>query len=148
MEAIILIGIQAAGKTSFYRERFFETHVRISLDMLRTRRREEILVKACLAAKQPFVVDNTNVRATERARYIALARAARFRVTGYFFEPEPNASYARVALRTGRDRIPPAGLFGTLKRFERPRLEEGFDELFRVLIPGPGQFEVKKWSND
>lgn len=148
MEAIILIGIQGAGKTSFYRERFFETHIRLSLDMLRTRRREEILLKACLDAKQPFVVDNTNVQATERARYIVPARAAGFRVVGYFFEPEPNASYARNALRTGRDRIPPAGLFGTLKRLERPRLEEGFDELFRVLIPAPGQFEVKKWRGD
>lgn len=37
MEAIVFVGIQAAGKTSFYRERFFRTHIRLSLDMLRTR---------------------------------------------------------------------------------------------------------------
>jgi len=38
MEAVIFVGLQAAGKSTFYRERFFDTHVRINLDMLRTRR--------------------------------------------------------------------------------------------------------------
>ncbi len=54
--------------------------------MLRTRHREQFLVKACLGAKQSFVVDNTNVTRADRARYIPLARAAEFRVIGYYFE--------------------------------------------------------------
>jgi hypothetical protein len=33
MEAVILVGIQAAGKSTFYRERFFQTHLRISLGL-------------------------------------------------------------------------------------------------------------------
>lgn len=70
MEAVIFIGIQASGKTSFYKERFFETHVRLSLDMLKTRHRQRLLIEACVAAQQPFVVDNTNVRQEERAEYI------------------------------------------------------------------------------
>ena len=80
-EAVIFTGVQAAGKSTFYRERFFETHVRINMDMLRTRRRERLLLDACLAGRQPFVVDNTNVLAAERARYIEPARAAGFIVT-------------------------------------------------------------------
>jgi predicted kinase len=56
MEAVVLIGIQASGKTTFYQQRFFATHVRISLDLLRTRE------------QQRFVVDNTNITAAERAR--------------------------------------------------------------------------------
>ena len=40
MEAVIVCGIQGAGKTAFVRERFFETHVRISRDLLRTAHRE------------------------------------------------------------------------------------------------------------
>jgi hypothetical protein len=59
MQALIFTGIQTSGKTTFYRERFFETHIRISLDMLRTRNREQILLQACLEARQPFVKDNT-----------------------------------------------------------------------------------------
>jgi hypothetical protein len=38
-QAVIFVGMQASGKTSFYRQRFFETHLRISLDMARTRQR-------------------------------------------------------------------------------------------------------------
>jgi hypothetical protein len=31
MEAVILIGIQGSGESTFCRERFFNTHVRISI---------------------------------------------------------------------------------------------------------------------
>ncbi len=85
MEAIIFTGIQGSGKSTFCRERFFHTHVRLSMDMLRTRHREAILLRACLDGKQPFVVDNTNPTAAERARYVTPARAAGFRVVGYYF---------------------------------------------------------------
>ena len=40
MQAVILCGLQGAGKTTLYRDRFLATHVRISLDLLRTRARE------------------------------------------------------------------------------------------------------------
>src|SRR4051812_37165942 len=114
MEMILFIGIQAAGKTTFYRERFFETHVRVSMDLLRTRYRERLFMDACLSTQQRFVVDNTNPTRADRARYIEAARRARFRVIGYFFEPDPHASYERNQARTGKRRVPPAGLFGTL----------------------------------
>lgn len=58
MELVLFIGIQATGKSSFYRERFFKTHVRVNLDMLKTRHREGLLVKACIDGKIPFFVDN------------------------------------------------------------------------------------------
>ena len=40
VEAVIFVGLQGSGKSTFYRERFFDTHVRLSLDMLKTRHRE------------------------------------------------------------------------------------------------------------
>ena len=48
------------------------------LDMLRTRNREAILVRACIEARQRFVVDNTNPTQADRARYVVPARAAGF----------------------------------------------------------------------
>ena len=86
VEAVLFIGVQGSGKSTFYPERFFATHVRINLDMLRTRQRAQILLNACIEAKQSFVIDNTNALATDRARYIPFARAAGFRVVAYFFE--------------------------------------------------------------
>ena len=67
MEMIVLSGVQATGKSSFYKARYFRTHVRVSLDQLRTRNRERELVALCLRLGQPLVVDNTNVTRVERA---------------------------------------------------------------------------------
>ncbi len=146
MEAIIFIGIQALGKTSFYKARFFETHVRLSLDMLKTRHRERLLVEACVAAKQPFAVDNTNVRRAERAEYILQARAGRFRVLGYFFEPQVEQALSWNQQRGGKAVIPVPGLLGTLKHLERPHLGEGFDHLYRVQVGQGGEFVVESWE--
>ena len=142
MEAVIFCGIPASGKTSFYRERFFETHVRINLDMLRTRRRESLLLRACLEGQQRFVVDNTNLTREDRARTIVPALAAGFRVVGYFFASDPKAAFARNRQRPKGAAVPAAGLFGAQKKLRPPTLDEGFAELFTVRLIEGGGFEV------
>jgi predicted kinase len=148
VEAVIFVGIQASGKSSFYREGFFDTHLRINLDMLKTRHREWILMRACIEAKQPFVVDNTDPSIEERARYIEIARSGGFRVVGYYFRSPPKEALTRNARRTGKARIPEKGILGTHKRLRVPRLEEGFDELYYVRIDGTGCFVVEEWSDE
>src|SRR3954470_16950177 len=86
MEAVIFTGIQGSGKSTFFRERFFDTHVRISLDVLKTRNRERLFLQACLSTGQRFVINNRNRRAEDRAPYIAAAKQTAFRITGYFFD--------------------------------------------------------------
>jgi predicted kinase len=99
-------------------------------------------MQACLSTQQRFVVDNTNPTRAERARYMAEARKAKFRVVGYFFEPDPKVSWQRNEGRSKKKNIPPAGLFGTLKRLERPVADEGFDELYRVRAR-EGRFDIE-----
>jgi predicted kinase len=146
LEAVIFAGVQASGKSSFYRVRFFDTHLRINLDMLKTRHREGFLLRACIEAKQPFVVDNTNPSAEERAGYIEAARAGGFRVIGYYFRSPVKEALARNARRTGKARIPEKGIFGTYKRLQGSSLEEGFDLLYHVRIDGTGRFVVEERS--
>ena len=143
MEAAIFVGIQGAGKTTFYVQRFAATHIRLSLDMLRTRARERILLDACLRAQQPFVVDNTNVRISERAIYLAAAHAAGFRTAAYFFVPDLGPSIARNNARQGKQAIPVKGLVGTWKRLERPTRGEGFDQIFEVRALPDFAFDVQ-----
>jgi len=142
MDAVIFCGIQAAGKTTFFLQRFATTHVRISLDVLGNRARERKVLDECLAARRPFVVDNTNVRRADRAIYVAAAKAQGFRVICYYFATDPKAALSRNRQREGKAVIPAGGLFATHKRLEPPSLAEGFDALFRVEITDPGAFAV------
>lgn len=145
MHCVIFVGIQASGKTAFYKERFFETHIRISLDMLKSRHRENLLVASCIAARQPFVVDNTNVLASERAFYIPPAKQAGFKVTGYFFRTPVKAAIARNARRADKKPVPIPGLLGKFKRLEPPALHEGFDEIFAVELTPAGEFAISAY---
>lgn len=147
MEAVILLGIQASGKSTFAQQKFASTHIRLNLDMLRTRTREAILLEACLRAKQSFVVDNTNVSREERARYISQSKQAGFRVVGYYFSSRLADSLTRNATREGDARVPEVGLVATAKRLERPSRNEGFDELYFVQVVN-GEFEVKVWNDE
>ena len=148
MEAVIFVGIQGAGKTTFYVERFLHTHVRVSLDLLRIRHREHVFLDTCLATRQPFVVDNTNPTAADRARYLGPARDAGFRVVGYFFETTAAEAARRNAGRPERHRVPARAIYGTHKRLQPPVMAEGFDALFRVTIDPDGRFVVEPPDTD
>lgn len=147
MDAVIFIGIQGSGKTTFYRRQFFDTHVRLNLDMLKTRHRERLLLECCIAARQSFVVDNTNVLRHHRAVYISHAHGGGFRVSGYFFEPDARRAILWNSQRHDKAVIPVKALLGTLKRLERPHPEEGFDDLYRVRVDKAGKFIVDAWDS-
>jgi predicted kinase len=144
MEAVIFCGIQAAGKTTFYVERFLKTHIRIALDLLHTRNKETKLLELCLSLQQRFVVDNTNPTRAERQKYIGAAKAHKFSVTGYYFHTGVPAALARNERRQGKERIPVPGLWGTHKKLEPPGFEEGFDRLYQVEIVDH-RFAVTQW---
>jgi predicted kinase len=148
MQAVIFIGIQASGKSTFYRERFFTTHVRINLDMLKTRHRERRLLQMCLETGQPFVVDNTNPARAERQGYIEASKQAGFRVVGYYFQSKVEDCKRRNEQRPGPERIPVPGIIGAAGRLQLPHRSEGFDELYYVRIDESSQFAVEEWQDE
>jgi predicted kinase len=143
MEAVILCGVQGAGKTTLYRDRFVETHVRVAMDLLRSRAREEAFVRLCLQERQRFVVDATNPTPTDRRRYVEPAREAGFRVVGYLVEVSDAEALARNAARVGSRRVPAAALVGTGRRLVRPTPEEGFDELWHATAALEGAWRIE-----
>lgn len=148
MEAVVLIGLQASGKSSFCRERLFDSHVRINLDMLRTRNREKVLIDACHEAKQPYVVDNTNPTRDDRVVYIQAAKAAGFRVVGYYFASKVEDCKTRNSQRPAGQVVPLKGLLGTYGRLQLPERDEGFDALHYVSINTDGGFSVDEWADE
>lgn len=148
MEAVLFIGLPGSGKSTFYKERFYDTHLRLNLDMLKTRHRERLLLLACIDSQTRFVVDNTNVTRSERKVYIDAARAAGYRVVGYFFRSYVEECLKRNDQRQGARRLPLKALLGFAGRMERPSLEEGFDEIHYVRIDGPRGFVVEAWRDE
>lgn len=145
MELIVFCGIQASGKSSFYKETFFNTHVRISLDLLRTRNRERNFIQTCLSTGQPFVIDNTNPIRMDREVYIKEAKERRYKIIGYYFQSKIEDAIARNNKRKGREYIPEVGIKGTFSKLELPSYEEGFDEIYYVQIID-NNFVVSNWE--
>lgn len=132
MELVIFVGFPGAGKSYFYRENFFDTHIRINLDMLKTRHREQVLFEACLKGKQSVVIDNTNLTVQHRARYIVPAAARGFVSRAYFFDRSAADCLENNNMRTGKSKVPDVAIFSAVKKLEIPRLEEGFSEIIVI----------------
>ena len=148
MEVVIFIGLQGAGKSTFYKERFYTTHLRINLDMLKTRHREKRLIEVCIETRQPFVVDNTNPSQGDRAVYIRRAKDAGFRVVGYYFQSRIEDCKRRNDQRPPEQKVPLKGILGTAGRMELPTRAEGFDDLFYVRIDETGKFVTEGWQDE
>lgn len=147
-QLIVFIGLQGSGKSTYYHRHLAETHIRLNLDMLKTRYREQLLFRACLEAKQPTVIDNTNPTLPERAQYIHPPKTAGFAVLGYYFQSRVEDCKRRNAQRAQDCVIPLVDLLGTAKRLILPKREEGFDELRFVRINDEGRFVVEAWSDE
>ncbi|MCB0632201.1 MAG: AAA family ATPase [Saprospiraceae bacterium] len=147
MQGIIFIGIQGSGKSTFYKENFFNTHVRISMDLLRTRNKEEQLLDKCLELQQRVVIDNTNPTRKERQLYIEKFRQRKYEVIGYYFCSNVQDALKRNELRKGKERITEVGILSTAKKMELPASEEGFSKLYYVEIVD-NHFVVKDWNDE
>ncbi|MDE1465984.1 AAA family ATPase [Spartinivicinus poritis] len=147
MEGVIFIGLQASGKSTFFLQEFYKTHIRLNLDMLKTRNRERILLEACIAAKQSVVIDNTNPTRLERTKYIQQFKDNYFTVKGYYFSSSLPDCLARNANRMGKEQIPERGIKGTYNKLELPNYEEGFDQLYYVSLV-KDKCVVEEWNHE
>jgi predicted kinase len=148
MEAVIFVGIQGAGKSTFFKRNFFDTHIRINLDMLRTKNREKLIFEACLEAKQKFVVDKTNLTREEREKYILQAINHGFKIVGYYFQADLKKAIERNNQRSEKAKVPEKAILVSFKRLQIPEYDEGFSELFYVSINDENEFIVKNWEDE
>jgi predicted kinase len=142
MQLIIFVGIPGCGKSTFYKEQFFNSHLRISLDLLNTRNKEQRFLNLALSLQQRVVIDNTNVMREERNKYVTQAKEKRYEVVGYYFDSNLSDCLERNEKRSGKDRIEKVGVIAKFKQLLPPSFDEGFDKLYFVKIEGD-QFSVK-----
>jgi predicted kinase len=146
LELVIFIGLQASGKSTYFRERFAATHELVSKDLFpnnRNRnRRQAQLIEAALGAGSSVVVDNTNPTVEDRQSLIRLGREHGAKIVGYYFESTARECVERNRLRAGKAKVPDVAIYATAKKLVPPPYSEGFDELFRVRLTR-SSFEVR-----
>jgi len=149
VELVVFVGLQASGKSTFFRERFAATHEHVSKDRFPNNknrsRRQAQLIEAALSAGSPVVVDNTNPTLEDRRAIVELGREHGTRIVGYYFESEVRLCVERNRRREGKARVPDVAIFATAKRLVPPSYSEGFDELFRVRMAGDA-FEIETYA--
>jgi predicted kinase len=148
-EVAIFVGLQASGKSTFFRERLARTHELVSKDLLTNNRnparRQRQLIEAALLAGRSVAIDNTNPTVEDRVELIELARAHGASVAGYYFASSLEECLERNRLREGKARVPDVALFAARKRLRVPSPAEGFDQLFYVRLSETG-FVVLPWG--
>lgn len=145
------MGLQASGKTTFFRSRFTTTHEHISKDLLRNNknraRRQAQLIEIALQAGRSLVVDNTNPTVEDRKEIVQIGDRYNAEIIGYYFRSQLAPSLERNQQRQGKARVPDVAIYATLKKLTLPSYAEGFDALFYVCMGENLDFEVRPWHN-
>jgi predicted kinase len=147
VECVILVGLPAAGKTTFYRAHFASTHVHVSKDLMPKscdrESRQRAQIAEALRNGASVVVDNTNVTVAERATIIETARTHGAKVVCFYFESRLAVCEERNAARPFA--VPLVALRSKARALERPSVTEGIDALFYVKIE-QCEFRVNGWT--
>ena len=140
MEIIIFVGLQASGKSTFYRTHFAATHEHVSKDLLiksknmNKNQQQAERIERAFQEQRSIVVDNTNPTLQDRLPLIDLGRRYGATIIGYYFQPEISSSRKRNMQRTGKEQVPEKAIFITAHRLMPPSYAEGFDTLYYVCI--------------
>ena len=150
MELVILIGLQASGKSTFYRQYFRATHELVSKDLFRNNRnrsrRQTQLIEEALHKGHSVVVDNTNPTVEDRAALIELGDKYSAQIIGYYFQSQVHHCLERNQQRLGKVRVPDVAIYVTMKKLVLPSYSEGFQQLFYVQIACESGFVVRPWN--
>ena len=144
---VLMMGIPASGKSTFYQKRLSADCVRVNLDTLKTRERENELISRCFSEGKSFAIDDTNVTRALRSGFIVWAKLYGYRVVGYFMRSRVQECVKRNQQRTGDARIPDTAIANMSNKLQIPCRSEGFDELFFVEIKD-GDFLIAEWRDD
>jgi predicted kinase len=148
MEIIILMGLQASGKSTFYRTHFAVTHEHVSKDLL-LKSKVQIqaeYIERDFQEQRSVVVDNTNATIQDRLSLIDLGRRYEVTIIGYYFQPDISSSRKHNKLRTGKAQVPEKAIFITAHKFTPPSYDEGFDRLYYIRIAGDSTLEKPEWE--
>jgi bifunctional polynucleotide phosphatase/kinase len=133
MEIVVLSGVPASGKSTLARTRFAD-YLRLNLDTLGSRSKEDRLIAEALEKRQSMVVDNTNTTARARSKYVVVAKRENIPIRAICIVCPLSLVLDRNSKRKGtKDFVAVGAIMRYHKFFEIPTTEEGFDSVEFVV---------------
>jgi len=124
MEVVMFVGIPGCGKSTYFKENYALSHVRINQDSLKKASKMVYLYGVCLKRGISCVLDNCNITAEYREIFIGHAKEAGFEVRCVFFDIPFEICYERNLKRL--DPVPDVGIKSKARDLEIPLITEGF----------------------
>ncbi|WWC98526.1 polynucleotide kinase 3'-phosphatase [Kwoniella sp. B9012] len=156
LEIVLFVGPPASGKSSFFRKHFApEGYEHINQDLLGTRDRCLRIAEQFLIAGKKVVVDNTNRNRETRAHWIRLAMKLKIPIRLFHFlcplELAKHNNVYRACYgppdEPTRTLLPTLAFTSYAGAFEKPSIDEGFDEIRGVNFHFEGSEEQRrKWD--
>lgn len=150
MDVLLFCGLQAAGKSTFYRAYFLTTHLLISKDLMfhvkHKDQRQRELLQLALQAQHSVVIDNTNPTPAERIPLIEIAHSSHAQASGYYFVVTTQQVIERNRQRVGKANVPPVAIYSTAARLTPPTYAEGFDRIYYVHIAEDSTADAPQWQ--
>ena len=137
-ELVLFCGMPASGKSSYARKHFIpHGYTHINQDTLKSRDKCLKQTALALAAHRSVVVDNTNPAPDTRALYLQLAQQHHCPVRCFIFTAPLKLAqhlnlYRERASGGAYKRIPPIAYSTYAKKFVKPVVGEGFEEVMEV----------------
>jgi predicted kinase len=144
---VLLVGLPASGKSTFYQATFAATHKLLSKDLMGRGSGKEgklqKLVTEMLGKKERVCIDNCNMLDEHRLNLIEIARFFDVPVHCYVFAFDLAGCFRRNDQRKGKALVPKVAMLARRKEYVAPAWDEGYARMFDVhLIEAQRTFKV------
>jgi predicted kinase len=128
MRIVVLVGIPGSGKSTLAKSRY-PHYIRVNLDTLGSRRKEDIEISDALINGKDVVIDNTNTTRKSRRKYIELAKTFGLQVHAVCLKCPLDVALLRNSQRIGKEHVPDRAVIMYHRILQEPTLDEGFDSV-------------------
>lgn len=130
---VLMIGPPGAGKSTHVAQAFSRKDWTVlSLDALGKRSRQFQKFYQALQADQDVIIDDTNVTRDIRSRFVQPAKDKGYSVRAVWIDTPFAECVKRNEGRKVKKRVPDVAIKSKFKDFERPTIDEGFDDIVCV----------------
>lgn len=110
--------------------------MRINLDTLHTRNKEDEEIANSLTDGRDLIIDNTNATKKARSKYVQMAKLFGIPIRVIYLKIPVEVALTRNASRQGKERVPDSAVRFYDRILQAPTLGEGFDRIDVVDMSG------------